>query len=145
MRLPDIPCIIEKWRKRGYAEKIVERFRQYGLVEYAYGSYWAVIPSHILLEISGLLPRCVHKNRQNNSPSVGDFIWVAKEYGRKWNLYFVARIKSLDIGNVEDFVIEAVYIPINNDDLIEWAKSFRPDSIGLVNYEGDYFVYCWWD
>jgi hypothetical protein len=144
MRLPGIPCIIEKRRKRGYAEKIVERLRKYGLVEYAYGSYWTVIPSHTLLEISGLLPRCVYKNRQNNSPSVGDFIWLAKEYGQ-WNLYFVAMIKSLDIGDVEDFVIEAVYLPLENTDLIEWAKTFRPDSIGLVEYKGEYFVYCWWD
>jgi hypothetical protein len=144
MKIPSLLCLKEKWRKRGYADKIVEKLRQYGLVEYIYGSYWGVIPSPFLLEISGLLPRCVSKNRQNNSPSVGDFIRVAKEY-RQWNLYFVARIKSFDIGNVEDFVIVAIYIPVVNNDLIEWAKSFRPDSIGLVNHKGYDFVYCWWD
>ena len=144
MKIPSLSCLIEKRRKRGYAGKVVEKLRQYGLVEYVYGSYWAVIPSPLLIEISELLPKCVLNNRQNKSPSVGDFISVAKK-NREWNLYFVAMIKSLDIGNVEDFVIEAIYIPIENKELIEWAKTFWPDSIGLVNYKGYDFVYCWWD
>lgn len=144
MKIPSLLCLVEKYTRRGYAEKVIEQLRQHGLAEYMYGSYWATIPSPLLIEISRLLPRCILNNRQNKSPSVGDFIAVAKKY-RHTNLYFVVRVKSLDIGNVEDFVIEAIYIPIENEELIEWAKTFWPDSIGLVVYKDSAFVYCWWD
>jgi len=144
MKIPGLLCLVEKYTKRGYAGKVVEKLRQHGLAEYMYGSYWATIPSPILIEISRLLPRCVLNNRQNKSPSVGDFIAVAKKY-RHTNLYFAVRVKSLDIGNVEDFVIEAIYIPLEEKELIEWAKTFWPDSMDLTNYKGQNFMYCWWD
>jgi len=139
MKLLDVPCVLEKWRKRGYTEKIVERLRHYGLAEYAYGRYWSVIPSPILLEVSELLPRCAYKERQNNSPTVGEFIDIARRHG---NLYFVTMVKPQPN---ELFVIEGLYIPPEEKDLVEWAKSYEPDVIGETQAKGETFIYCWWD
>ena len=88
-KLSKIPCKVEKWFRRGYTEKIAEALRMHGLLESFRYSYWALVPSPVLVEVSRLLPRCVYGERHKGSPTIGEFVELAKEHGE---LYFAVNI-----------------------------------------------------
>jgi hypothetical protein len=142
MKLANIPCKVEKWLRRGYAEKVAEALRRRGLLESFPYSYWALVPSNVLVEVSRLLPRCVYRQRHKDSPTVREFVELAREHG---NLYFAVNILTRGRSSREDFFIDAVYIPVEEGELIEWAKGYSPEDYGEVKVKGSNYVFFWWD
>jgi len=142
MRLAKIPCKVEKWLRRGYTEKVNEALRRHGLLESFPYSYRALVPSPVLVEVSRLLPRCVYGQRHNDSPTIREFVELAKKHE---NLLFAVNILERGIDGNEDFFIDAVYIPVEERELIEWAKGYRPEDYGEVKVKGKAYMFFWWD
>lgn len=142
MRLASIPCKVEKWLRRGYTEKVTETLRSRDLLESFPYSYWALVPSPVLVELSRLLPRCVYGQRHNDGPTIREFVELAKKHG---DLFFAVNILTRERSSREDFFIDAVYIPVEEKELIEWAKGYSPEDYGEVKVKGKAYMFFWWD
>jgi hypothetical protein len=104
------------------------------------------IPAEEILSVD--LPQEILKLRQNYSPSVGDFLEIAKEFSAiEYDLYVVDEKSREDYG---DIVITAVNFPLSPKaekgikELLLKAKS-KPDEDEVVITKDKVYRKIWWD
>ena len=130
--------------EKGFTNKIMQILDEYKypkidfVIDPTYHRYYDV-PSEALLKVVPLLPN--EEERQNYSPAVKDFVYVAKMDARiLFDLYVISERED------ERLSIDGVRIPIERQDLVNYltAKALDKPDIYLSTEDKKY-IYLWWD
>ena len=128
---------------KGFTDKIIPILEKFKNNEYSDATYYYYerVPSEVLLKIVPLLPKeNYEEERQNYSPTIKDFVEIAKKEPRvKFDLYIITKERD-----DERLTIETIILPKDRSDLkpliLEKALDY-PDAEGVI--EDGFFM--WWD
>jgi hypothetical protein len=132
--------------EKSFTNKIMQILDEYKypkidfMVDPTYHRYYDV-PSEVLLKVVPFLPKKNYEERQNYSPTLKDFIDVAKMDARiLFDLYVISERED------ERLSIDGVRIPIERQDLVNYltAKALDEPDIYLPTEDKKY-IYLWWD
>jgi hypothetical protein len=129
--------------QQGFTDQIIPILQPYKNLNFSNATYYYYdrVPSEVLLQIVPLLPKKNYEEeRQNYSPTIKDFVEIAKKEPRaKFDLYIITKERD-----DERLTIETIYLPKERNDLVisvlEKALDY-PDAKGFFE---EYF-YMWWD
>jgi hypothetical protein len=127
--------------EKGFTNKIIEKLGD-KLRRNPYDKTYlgGTITSQDLLSIVPLIPEENLEDRQNDSPTLRDFIEVArKEPNALFEVYVITEDRD-----DERITVDGVYIPIDNVVDFLYSKALEMPNEEYITEDGKY-RYMWWD